>query len=78
MLVAGIIIFICLISEDRSSTGHILGRAQAQPPNATSERNLNPLTCSVLRCLTHLAMLLGTDQNMQVFHWSSLFIPCLF
>ena len=52
--------------EDRSSTGHILGRAQLQPPKITPQRNLNPMSCSVLRCLMHAAMLLGTDQDMQV------------
>ncbi|XP_046861643.1 E3 ubiquitin-protein ligase RNF213-like [Xenia sp. Carnegie-2017] len=48
-------------SADRSSTGHILGRAQDQPPSA--QRNLNPLSCCVLRCLTHVAMLLGTTPD---------------
>ncbi|CAB4005449.1 Hypothetical predicted protein [Paramuricea clavata] len=51
--------------QDRSSTGHILGRAQAQQQNVTSVRNLTHLSCGVLRCLTHVAMLLGTDQNIQ-------------
>ena len=54
------------IRHDRSETGHILGRAQAQPKTVTPERNLTPLACGVLRCLTHIAMLLGTDQNIQV------------
>ena len=54
------------IREDQSSTGHILGSAEAQPQFVTSERNLSPLACGVLRCLTHIAMLLGTDQNIQV------------
>lgn len=60
------LLFKLLTREDRSSTGHTLGRAQSQPPNTTPERNLNPLSCSALRCLTHVAMLLGTDHNMQV------------
>ncbi|XP_028416581.1 E3 ubiquitin-protein ligase RNF213-like [Dendronephthya gigantea] len=51
--------------EDRTSTGHILGRAQPQRGTVESERNMNPLSCGVLRCLTHLAMLLGTDQDIQ-------------
>ena len=51
--------------QDRSSTGHILGNAEAQPEAVTSERNLTPLACGVLRCLTHIAMLLGTGQNIQ-------------
>ena len=46
---------------DLSSTGHILGCAQDQPPSA--QRNLNPLSCCVLRCLTHVAMLLGTTPD---------------
>ncbi|CAB4012396.1 Hypothetical predicted protein [Paramuricea clavata] len=50
--------------EDRSSTGHILGPTQALQQNVT-QRNLNPLCCGVLRCLTHVAMLLGTEQNIQ-------------
>ena len=66
-------IFICLNREDRSSTGHILGQARLQQPNATPLRNLNPLSCSVLRCLTHVAMLLGTDQNMQVIRFFPIF-----
>jgi hypothetical protein len=56
------------IREDRSSSGHILGRVQAQQQNVTSVRNLTPLSCGILRCLTHAAMLLGTwDQNIQVY-----------
>lgn len=55
------------IRQDRSSTGHILGHAQAQRQNVTSVRNLTHLSCGVLRCLTHVAMLLGTDQNIQVY-----------
>jgi hypothetical protein len=55
------------IRQDRSSTGHILGHAQAQQQNVTSVRNLTHLSCGVLRCLTHVAMLLGTDQNIQVY-----------
>ena len=52
--------------EDRSVKGHILGHAQAQPQAVVSERNLTPLACGVLRCLTHIAMLLGTAENIQV------------
>lgn len=55
------------IRQDRSSTGHILGHAQSQRQNVTSVRNLTHLSCGVLRCLTHVAMLLGTDQNIQVY-----------
>jgi hypothetical protein len=40
---------------------------QAQQQNVTSVRNLTPLSCGILRCLTHAAMLLGTDQNNQVY-----------
>ncbi len=67
-----VIDFICLpsifvaIRQDQSSTGHILGLAQAQPQTVTSTRNLNSLPCGVLRCLTHIAMLLGTDHDIQV------------
>jgi hypothetical protein len=66
------VFFLCLfiifvaIRQDRSTTGHILGRAQAQQQNVTPERNLNPFSCGVLRCLTHAAMLLGTDEDIQV------------
>ena len=63
-----VIIFVYFfeIRQDRSSTGHVLGRAQPQQRTVQSERNLNPLSCGVLRCLTHLAMLLGTDRDTQV------------
>ncbi|XP_046861644.1 E3 ubiquitin-protein ligase rnf213-alpha-like [Xenia sp. Carnegie-2017] len=56
----------------RSSTGHILGRVQNQPTSA--ERNLNSLSCSVLRCLTHVAMLLGTTPD-QIQNISAIVIP---
>ena len=58
--------FISYNRQDRSATGHILGRAGAQSQTLTSTRNLTPLACGVLRCLAHVAMLLGTEQNMQV------------
>ena len=58
--------FYLTIRDDRTSTGHVLGRVQPQQQTVQSERNLNPLSCGVLRCLTHLAMLLGTDQDIQV------------
>ena len=60
-LFARILRFHISFRADRSSTGHILGRAQDQPPSA--QRNLNPLSCCVLRCLTHVAMLLGTTPD---------------
>ncbi|XP_046861659.1 E3 ubiquitin-protein ligase RNF213-like [Xenia sp. Carnegie-2017] len=56
----------------RSSTGHILGRVQNQPPS--TQRNLNSLSCSVLRCLTHVAMLLGTTPD-QIQNISAIVIP---
>ena len=40
--------------------------AEAQSRSLTSERNLTPLACGILRFLTHAAMLLGADQNFQV------------
>ena len=52
--------------QDRTATGHILGRAGAQSQTLTRTRNLTPLACGILRCLTHVAMLLGTQQNIQV------------
>ena len=59
-------LFFVTIREDRSSTGHILGPPKAQPNVLTSQRNLTPLACGVLRCLTHIAMLLGTCEHFQV------------
>ena len=58
--------YIFFFSVDRTRNGHIIGSVEAQSSSLTSERNLTPLACGIVRFLTHGAMLLGADQNCQV------------
>ena len=53
-------------NQTHNSTGHIIGRIANVPQTLTPTRNLSPLAAGILRCLTHVAMLLGTEQNSQV------------
>ncbi|XP_041355040.1 E3 ubiquitin-protein ligase RNF213-like [Gigantopelta aegis] len=48
---------------DQTKTGHILGDANQRPNISTSERKLSGQACTLLRLLTHAALLLGCDVN---------------
>jgi len=50
---------------DRTQTGHILGAA-GRRGEAGPERDLSRLNCTILRCLLHMAMYVGTSPNVQV------------
>ncbi|NXN16885.1 RN213 ligase, partial [Indicator maculatus] len=53
------------IHEDRTQTGHVLGDVQHRRTMGVSERALSPAVLTVLRLLTHLAMLLGATEDPQ-------------
>ena len=59
-------IFLCTFnfSEDTTQTGHLLGPAQHLSKQATPERNLSPVACTVTRLIMHAALL-----------WSSVCVP---
>ncbi|KFQ30084.1 E3 ubiquitin-protein ligase RNF213, partial [Mesitornis unicolor] len=49
--------------EDRTQTGHVLGNAEDRKTKGVSDRALSPVVFTLLRLLTHLAMLLGATEN---------------
>ncbi|KAF6041607.1 hypothetical protein EB796_000120 [Bugula neritina] len=49
----------------RTQPGHILGMADGRNRAAAPERDLNSLSCAVLRCLTHLSMYTASLFNIQ-------------
>ncbi|XP_021342051.1 E3 ubiquitin-protein ligase rnf213-alpha-like, partial [Mizuhopecten yessoensis] len=51
---------------DKTKPGHILGRADQRTDVVVAERKMSRVTCVILRLLTHVAMLLGTNENPQV------------
>ena len=53
-------------SEDRTETGHILGRAEVRGQGPIQERLLSPVHCSFLRLLTHMSMYLAAANDPQV------------
>ncbi|NXH11877.1 RN213 ligase, partial [Bucco capensis] len=52
-------------NEDRTQTGHILGAVEHRRGKGAAERGLAPVAFSLLRLLTHLAMLLGATKEPQ-------------
>ncbi|XP_044530479.1 E3 ubiquitin-protein ligase RNF213 [Gracilinanus agilis] len=50
---------------DRTQSGHVLGNPHDRGVMVVSDREISPVIFSLLRLLTHLAMLLGTAQNTQ-------------
>ncbi|NXP80313.1 RN213 ligase, partial [Ramphastos sulfuratus] len=54
-------------SEDRTQTGHILGDVQRRRTAGVSDRALSPVAFTLIRLLTHLAMLLGATKDPQSF-----------
>ncbi|XP_064006836.1 E3 ubiquitin-protein ligase RNF213 [Pogoniulus pusillus] len=53
------------INEDRTQTGHVLGDVQHRRTMGVSDRALSPLAFTLIRLLTHLAMLLGATKDPQ-------------
>lgn len=51
---------------DFSQPGHILGPAEGRSTQATSERTLSPYSNILLRLLTHMAMLIGANEHLNV------------
>lgn len=52
--------------DDFSQPGHILGSAEGRSTQATSERTLSPSSNTLLRLLTHMAMLIGANDHLNV------------
>ena len=50
--------FIC--REDTTQTGHLLGPAQHLSKQATPERDLSPVACTIIRLIMHAALVWGT------------------
>ncbi|XP_028310203.1 E3 ubiquitin-protein ligase rnf213-alpha [Gouania willdenowi] len=54
------------IQGDRTQTGHILGDPQRRDsPDMSDTKNISPVPFSIIRMLTHMAMLLGCRTNPQ-------------
>ena len=64
----GFLVFtnLMICSSAKSTPGHILGSHKTRS-DAHPERELNSLSCAVLRCLTHVCMYTGSlFYNQQV------------
>ena len=46
--------------EDSTQTGHLLGPAQNLSKQATPERDLSPVVCTIIRLIIHAALVWGT------------------
>ena len=57
------ILCLSFFRNDRTETGHILGRAAKLGPISAPERKLNRTTFSILRLLTHISMYIGANTN---------------
>lgn len=56
--------YLCIAyREDTTQTGHLLGPAQHLSKQATPERDLSPVACTILRLITHATLI-----------WSSVFV----
>ncbi|XP_034566958.1 E3 ubiquitin-protein ligase rnf213-alpha [Notolabrus celidotus] len=54
------------IQADRTQTGHILGDPRRRDnPDMLDTKSLSPVPFTIVRMLTHMAMLLGTCSNLQ-------------
>lgn len=54
------------IQADRTQSGHILGDAQRRDlPDMQDTKNMSPAPFTLLRLLTHMSMLIGTQNNPQ-------------
>ncbi|XP_053388236.1 E3 ubiquitin-protein ligase rnf213-alpha-like [Mercenaria mercenaria] len=52
-------------SVDNTVKGHILGQAETRGRGPKPERLLTPTYCATIRCVLHLAMYVGSGQNLQ-------------
>ena len=53
-----------IFSDDiKSKPGHILGHAVNRSATAREQRKLTPLSCAVMRCLTHISILTSAVLN---------------
>lgn len=66
-------IFICVIlpyvnrqEGDRTQTGHVLGLPDRQGTAIAPDRDLPTPAFILLRLVTHLSMLLGSEEDTQV------------
>lgn len=58
--------------EDRTQTGHILGDPQRRDqPDMQDTKSMSPAPFTLLRMLTHMAMLLGASKQPQVWYINS-------
>ena len=48
-----------IYTEDTTQTGHVLGPAQHLSKQATPERDLSPVACTIIRLIMHAA---GMEQ----------------
>ena len=46
--------------EDTTQTGHLLGPAQHLSKQATPERDLSPVACTIIRLIIHAALVWST------------------
>ena len=46
--------------EDTTQTGHLLGPAQHLSKQATPERDLSPVACTIIRLIIHAALVWGS------------------
>ncbi|KAM8945658.1 LOW QUALITY PROTEIN: E3 ubiquitin-protein ligase RNF213 [Pelodytes ibericus] len=51
---------------DQTQTGHVLGSADRQGNAVAPDRQISAPVFTILRLLTHLAMLLGIEEDMQI------------
>ena len=50
------ITYIFIYREDTTQTGHLLGPAQHLSKQATPERDLSPVACTIIRLIMHAAL----------------------
>ncbi|XP_077780215.1 E3 ubiquitin-protein ligase RNF213-like [Podarcis muralis] len=51
--------------QDRSQTGHVLGKPEKREAEVASEREMSPAVLILIRLLTHLSLLLGATKDRQ-------------
>ena len=63
--------------EDTTQTGHVLGPAQHLSKQATPERDLSPVACTIIRLIIHAALTWGsvcvTVRNYIYYKYTSIF-----
>lgn len=69
--------FVSDFRGDHTQTGHILGDPlRRDQPDMQDTKNMSPAPFTLLRMLTHMAMLLGASKQPQVGHLN-LHILCI-